>query len=563
MKRHLLKTVSLFLILSILFTACGSKSEPASTGSKEEGVSKENTTTTKKTDISWFLNVGVVPSTWDESHYVMKTITEATGVTVSATTPADNPDTKLNLMIVSGELPDLITLSNETLIKDMIDSNLVWTLEEFFKTYLPESHLINGGFPEDIKEKLVARDGNWYSLPSHIKSPENREIWGLNPSTEELWLSTDYRENRGVIINRTIMEQLGISEEDLGTESGFLAALEKVKEANLSVSDASVIPLLANGSGFQGGTWKSDGGAVGALTLMFGGMPLDGEGNYNSLYYNDQFKHAVSFLNKCAQSGYIDANSFTMDDAANEAACRSGRVFAFIGNTANTGFAFEGDWFSPGVILSGGGETPVLPNNSTVGRGWLQTYVNKNSKNPEAVARFLDYMTSEEGLTTWNYGELDVDYTVSEDGLYVKTEEGTNKSNNAGVTGLGAFWGFANQNFDQKFMDPNNDKGIIPQCAFGSHKDTYKYDSAALDELPGGYIEGNQEMLVITTEIKSVAGTELANIILQATDSDFDSRYASFLEQLDKLGVPKLDSYINEVVQENYKTMGYTLKPIN
>lgn len=572
MKKHIFKQIGLLLILSMLLTACSSGKESSSPDSSSETATPTSSgekqgagdsAKTEKTDISWFLSVGVVPSTWDESQYVMKTITEATGVTVSATTPADDPDTKLNLMIVSGELPDLITMTNQTLIKDMIDADLVWSLDEFFQTYLPDSHLLSGGFPGDVKEKLTSRDGGWYAFPSHILSPENREIWGLNPSTKELWLSTDYRSNNGIIFNRTIMDQLGITEDDVKTESGLLAALEKVKQAKLSVNNASVIPLLPNGSGFQGSGWKSDGGGVGTFSAMFGGMPLDSDGNYRSLYYNDQFKHSVSFLNKCAQSGYIDANSFTMDDAANEAACRSGRVFAFVGNTANTGFAFEGDWYTPGVILSDSGEAPVLAKNSTVGRGWLQTFVSKNTKNPEAVAKFLDYMSSEAGLTTWNYGEKDVDYTVNGDGLYVKTEEGTQKANNAGVTGLGAFWAFANQNFDQKYMDPSYDKGIEPQCAYGANEATYKYDSAALDELPGGYIEGNQEMLTITTEIKTYVGTELANIILQATDSDFDARYAAMLAQLDKLGLPKVDDYINQVVQENYKNMGYTLKPVN
>ncbi len=565
MKRRSLKFIGALLSLSILLAGCtGKTADPGSSGATATpGAPQGNTGGTEKTDISWFLSVGVVPSKWDESQYVMKTVTDATNVTVSASTPAEDPDTKLNLMIVNGELPDLITFTNGTLIKDMIDAGLVWNIQEFFETYMPDSHIINGGFPGDVKEKLVARDGGWYAFPSHIRSPENREIWGLNPATRELWESTDYRSNNGIIFNKTIMDQLGITEDDVKTESGLLAALEKVKQAGLTVNNASVIPILPNGSGFQGNGWKSDGGGVGTLAMMFGGMPLNEDGNYRSLYYNDQFRHAVAFLNQCARLGYLDANTFTMDDAANEAACRSGRVFAFVGNTANTGFAFEGEWYTPGVILSDGGETPVLPTNSTVGRGWLQTFISKDTKNPEAVARFLDYMSSEEGLTTWAYGEKDVDFTVTPDGLYIKTEEGTQKSNNAGVTGLGAFWAFANQNYDQKFMDPSNDGGIVPQCAYGANEATYKYDSAALDELPGGYIESDQEILTITTEVKSYAGTELANIILQATDSDFDARFEALLAQLDKLGLPKVDEYIDQVVQENYKELGYTLKPIN
>lgn len=520
------------------------------------------------TDISWFLNTGVVPSSWDQSQYVMKTITEQTGVTVTATTPADDADTKLNLMIVNGSLPDIITLTNETLIKELIDADLVWDMQAFFEAYLPDSHLVNGGFPEDIKQRLIERDGGWYSLPSHILSPENRAHWGLNPATEELWLSTDYRDNRGIIFNRSIMEEVGITEEDVQTEGGLLAALDKVKAANLTVDGASVIPLLADGNSFNGANWRSDYGATGTLTAFFGGLPVDEGGNWQTLYRTDEFRHALQFLNTCAQNGYVDANQFTFDRAAREAACRAGRVFCFIGNTADTGF-YDSDnngfaAYTPGPVLSDDGKAPVLAKNATIGRGWLQNFVSKNTKNPEAVAKFLDYMSSEDGLKLWNYGEPDVDVEITADGLYNRTEEGSKKSNNAAVTGVGAFWAFCNQNFDQKYMDPSVDKGIVPQCAFGAHPMTIKIDSAALDNLPGGYLESDDTMMAISNEVKTYAGTELANLILTATDADFDSRFDAFIAQLDALRLPELEAYMNAAVQNNYAAMGIEpIKPVN
>lgn len=521
----------------------------------------------KTVDITWFVNTGVVPSSWNTDYYVMRTITEKTGVTVTATTPADDPDTKLNLMIFNGTLPDVITTTNSTLIKDMIDADLVWPVEEFFQKYLPDSHLLSA-YPQDIKDVLIARDGGWYSIPSHILSADNRAIWGLNPSTEALWLSTDWRDNRGVIFNRSIMEQVGITEEELQTESGLLAAFEKVKAANLTVDGASVIPFLADGNSFNGGSWTSNYGSVGTLTIMFGGMPVDAEGNWVSYYRLPAFRHAIKFLNTCAQRGYIDANQFTFDRAAREAACRAGRVFCFMGNTADTGFfdtANNGfEFYTPGVILSDDGATPVLDKASSVGSGWLQTFISKKTKNPEAVAKFLNFMTSDEGLACWNYGEPGVDCEITEAGLYSRTEEGAKKANNAAVTGVGAFWAFCNQNWDQKHMDPSTDQGIVPQCAMGTHEKTYKYNSVALDTLPGGYMESNTEISIITGEIKTYVQTELANIILTATDGDIDAKLDAMVKQLDTLGLKKVEDYRNEAVQNNYKTMGVDpIKPIN
>jgi len=516
------------------------------------------------TNVSWFLNVGVVPSTWDTSQYVMRRITEETGVTISAMTPAEDPDTRLNLMIVSGDLPDIITISNHTLIREMVMAGMVWDIEEFFGTYLPDSHLINGGFPVDIRERLVARDGGWYTIASHKLSQGGQDIWGLNPATEQLWLDARYRNNNGVVFNRDLMDQAGITEADLQTEAGFLDALERVQAANLTVDGASVIPFLADGANFRGGSWQGDGGALGTLAGMFGAMRVDGAGNFQSMYFTDQYRHAVRFLNTLAQRGLIEATHFTWDRAAREAACRAGRVFSFAGNTADTGFFFSDfDFFTPGVILPGTGTTPVLGVNDTVGTGWLQTLVARNTDVPEAAARFLSFMTSHEGLIIGNYGEYGVDWETTPDGLFRRTEEGERKLDNSGVTGVFAFWAFHNQNWDRANMDPGVDPGIQPQSARGAHPATQIYNNAALNQLPGGWIDADPELFAISNEIYTFAGTALANIILQATDDNFDQLYDDFLAQLESLGLRRLDAHVNEAVQQNFADMGYRLTAIN
>jgi len=569
MKKRLSLILTVVLLSSFL-TGCGSGSgnetgtDRSSSNSEKQTVNQSSGGENEEsiTDISWYLSTGVVPSTWNTDQYVMRTITEAAGVTISATTPADDADTKLNLMIVNGNLPDVLTLTNETLINDMIEADLVWSIEEFFQTYLPDSNLINGQFPEDIKNALISKFGGWYSIPSHILSIENREIWGDNEETGDIWRSADYRENGGVIFNKTIMDELGISEEDLTTESKVLEAFEKVKLANLEVGGASVMIFLADGNVYNGGSWESNGGALGVLSAFFGSMQFDADGNFQSNYYNNSFRHAVEFLNVCARNGYINANDFTMDRAAREAACRAGRVFCFMGNTADTGFADAGEWCSPGIIFSDGGETPTQGSSSNVGTGWLQTFIAKDTKNPEAVAQFLAYMTSNEGLLTWNYGDPTTDYTEDEFGLIKRTEAGQEKADNASVTGVGAFWAFCNQNFDRLHIDPRTDIGLILQCKRGDTEGNYIYDNAILT-LPASYIESNSDMNNIKLEIETYAKTELISIILNATENSFDTMYQSFVDKLNALGLQELDEYVNIAVQNNANEYGYSLKAVN
>ena len=59
--------------------------------------------------------------------------------------------------------------------------------------------------------------------------------------------------------------------------------------------------------------------------------------------------------------------------------------------------------------------------NSQAGTGWIKTFVSKNCKNPEALAKALSFATSAEGLWLNYYGVEGVDYTKQEDGTMVRT----------------------------------------------------------------------------------------------------------------------------------------------
>ena len=82
----------------------------------------------------------------------------------------------------------------------------------------------------------------------------------------------------------------------LSTEQGLLDALKKVKDSNLKVNGADVIPLLVDGKNYWDTTMRS-------ITSQFGGMNVDKQGNYRDLIYSSGYKHALEFLNKCVNAG--------------------------------------------------------------------------------------------------------------------------------------------------------------------------------------------------------------------------------------------------------------------
>lgn len=176
------RAVAMGLTAMLALAGCGGKdaSQPAATdgdgsataaadaGNSGSGANGTGNNTANDTidKVVWFSDVDFwnPPSKWDTSEdTITGGITKATGLEFEMNIPAGDGSTKLALMIVNGNLPDIMSLTDSTTIKELVDSGQVWQMEEFLQTYDPESHLLNGGYAEDIKQNLIERDGDWYA----------------------------------------------------------------------------------------------------------------------------------------------------------------------------------------------------------------------------------------------------------------------------------------------------------------------------------------------------------------------------------------------------------------
>lgn len=171
------------------------------------------------------------PPKWETKNgSITGEISDKTGVIVDTNIPAQDADKQLSLQLMYGELPDMVSVVNDTLISQLVDSGKVWDLEEFFKTYLPDSHILKD-FPEDIREKLMERDGGWYAWPSHIDSEDARKHWV--PSAKCYVDEEKYLWNTGIIWNRELLNKLDISADECKTKAQLLEAFAKAREWNL------------------------------------------------------------------------------------------------------------------------------------------------------------------------------------------------------------------------------------------------------------------------------------------------------------------------------------------
>jgi putative aldouronate transport system substrate-binding protein len=354
------------------------------------------------------------------------------------------------------------------------------------------------------------------------------------------------------------MKEAGISVDDLKTEDGVLAAFEKVKK--LKVDGAPVIPLQINGKVYQAATTPT-------LQEYFGAMSVDKDGKYRDIIFAPETKHVLEFMYKAAQGGYFDPGQMTQDDAAMKAAVMSGRVFCFIGNVANVGMKEEGNpgaiWVNPGPIQSNQGTKPIAARWSEPYAGWMQTSISKTAKHPELIAKWIDFMMSDEGKALLFFGFEGKDYTVK-DGLFVRTEQGIKNQNDRSKTGVDMFWQFANTAWTEHVTPPPTDPLDIMVMKVGTAavKASTIYDAGPLG-MPAGFFAADSKEAKAQADIKLYREAQISKIILSKNEAEFNKNYDEMISKIKDLGQPEIDAKIDVQFHKQEQEMGITVKGIN
>ena len=578
MKRRMLQQICALALTGTMLlglTACGSSS-PDTPAQTPDNSAEENSSSAEETkdtgaesaassgsgDVSelyWFSDVsgwGPATANWsvDESPATVY-IEENLGLSLNIEQPPTDASTKLGLMLASGELPDVMSITDSDMYKQLVEADKVWDMQTFLETYDPDSHLLKD-FPDDIRKALTDVYGNWYSYPSHMESKNNREVF---PPDDQIWVDVVEKGSNGCIMfNKEIMDAVGITPEDVQTEEGFLAACEKVKASGHQVDGQSVLPVV-----LQCNLWINT-SLDGIVSNTFGVLPVDDEGNYRHSELNPLYKNALKFLNTLIQKEYLDVNTLTIDETALKTYLDAKRVFCWIGNQAQQDKT-NMPWVSYGPILASNGAKPVIGLNGEAGTGWIQTLVSKDCKNPEKIAKLLSWASSREGLLVNYYGEEGTDYTIDDKGIVTRTEEGTKRlaeeyDNNV------LMWPFANTSFErhtEPVPDPASNRGVEVALmpAFGKNENTY--NTAVLDFRNNTVIEPSSDLGIKLSQVDSYLEAQKAKIVTASSDAEFEKEYQNMLDTLESYSIADIDAEYDKIYKEYCEKKGTSIENVN
>lgn len=291
-------------------------------------------------------------------------------------------DKKLNILMASGDIPDIIQCETDTMEAQLLESGILLPISKYWDKY-PN---IKNARSEEIWDLMKYNDGNVYSIG--IQNPNPLHCTSYRK---------DWLDKFGMEVPETIDEYYEFAKK---------AALEDPdgngKKDTFAFGSHKVIDV---------GQFDHIFGAYGALPNFW----MEKEGKIVNGSIQPEMKEALTMLNNMYKDGIIDPEFVTDDSKRWQQKIKSGtygagvtKIHIFDVNNWNNYYgtfkqACPDGELVYGPILQGASENPVGVRRSSE-RGWLRTFVYKDSKNVDAALRLLDYLMSEEGNRFVQYG---------------------------------------------------------------------------------------------------------------------------------------------------------------
>jgi putative aldouronate transport system substrate-binding protein len=521
--------------LMTLLAGCGTKADT-------NVASPSSATEAKGNDISSIKFTWFDKNTGDAfTNPVAQAITQKTGVTVEIQQPTGNPLEKLNLMLASNSLPDVIMLDRGSdIMNKYVASGAIVPLNDLIDKYGPNIKKMYG----DTLKKTRSADGKNYYLAN--------------------WYGLEKYPVFGFLMRMDILKELGAGDKVNNgqpfTAQEFENLLVKFKEKYPTIDGKPSIPMTLNGEDLGSVQWTFKG--------MFGmKVYYENNGELKKDIRDPRYLEMMKFINSLYNKGLIDKEWATIKTKQYEQKIATGNVFATANASWNVG--------APNTLLKTDApagtnkderqlyQYKVLGPNITANQvsygpksslGWDGVTISKTNKDPVRTIKMLDYLASEEGQYLLMWGIEGKDWDMK-DGKHVPRPEildaFSKDWNNASKTTGIRKWTWMIKNgpgtdgtpFDligRYKSDPTTD------LAIKNLADT-SYDTAAYDNLgpAGGTAEAIMEQKVNEAVNKYYLKMALAPSEQQVTDL-----YKQMMQEVEAAGLSKLEKIYND----NYQT---------
>jgi len=472
---------------------------------------------------------------------------------------------KQNLMLSSGDYPEIMRLEGDDMVKKYIEAGAVICLDD----YIAESEYFADRFAEQIPYwKVASPDGKVYKW--EINMPQDYDV---NPEVNDIGVRTDALEAQG-------WPNL-VSEDDW---FNFLkTAMEQYPTTNGEKTVGMVIPLAESWGPSLTTEFIEKGGITNDQGTNDAVLWNQVEQKWEAAFTNEDFIQNLRFFNRLYLAGILDPDSFTDTLDQCRAKVASGRALSMWYITweisgANTELAAAGNEDMQYVnmpIRSNTQEESGLMRQIRVEttRPFDSVVITNNCKDPDRLFELIDWIMSDEGQILLQSGIEGEQYNIV-DGKRVPTDEYLEKissdptySELVGFSGALSLLGTCKQKGDDGIaynlsLDPNYmDELFLSE----RQKEAYKalgWENSKSYWLETGEIaltglastcslDTNSDEAKINEKFMAWRVTAGTKLITAESEDQFEVILAELMEEYNNMDVQKVVDKYNEILAAN------------
>ncbi|MCR4588883.1 MAG: extracellular solute-binding protein [Lachnospiraceae bacterium] len=532
----MIKTIVFLGLTAILLTGCGKESSMPEADKTDASTPAWQRYAEEPVTLSWYVNYSWFVTGWGEN-LVSKTITEETGINVEFVTPLGNEENKLDILIASDDLPDLVTLGWwEPEYLEMIRDDMVYSLNELADTYDVYFYEVAD---QTTCNWYTLSDGNIYGYPNSSYTPQDVENHDNIPS------------NQTFLVRKDIYEAIGSP--DMSTVEGFYNAVKKAAALYPLVDGKPLIPVGSHIFEVEGNV------SFDQYLQNFLAIPFEKDGKYYDRNTDPEYIRWLKMFRQLAEEGYLSNDIFVDQRTQTSEKLAEGRYFCLMYQRTDLAdqekILYANDPDSVYIAIDGprnaNGADPILP--TTGINGWTVTMISKKCAHPERAIALMDYLISEHGQKLTYLGVEGVTYDMI-DGKAVLKEDvkqllNTDREAYDRLYGAdNAYW-MLQDNVMQLDWEPELQEPLKQPAEW-----TYPYA-----RYMGQYdisIPEDTDMGRDLIRIKTLWGTTIKQLLLAPSEEAFDTILEDYVKQRQSIGYDAIVEEETRQMQENKQRLG-------